>query len=106
MVFFSHSDIQYLKSTLPGSVEPEFFEFLKSLTTKDVTLYAIEEGSVVFPRYDYSMPILSLMNYFHSKMSKSKSEVYTLQSPLAKTWRPLDSSATPRDNSADPSQLC
>jgi ribosomal protein L27 len=36
---------------MPASVEPEFFIFLKNTTAKDVTLYAIEEGSVVFPRY-------------------------------------------------------
>lgn len=46
---YSDSDILYLKQTLP-TVETEFFVFLRSLTTKDVTLYAIDEGSVVFPR--------------------------------------------------------
>lgn len=35
---------------MPSSVEPEFFDFLKNSTADDVTLYAIEEGSVVFPR--------------------------------------------------------
>lgn len=39
---------------MPASVESEFFEFLRHATAKDVTLYAIEEGSVVFPRYYYS----------------------------------------------------
>ncbi|CAG0896863.1 unnamed protein product [Darwinula stevensoni] len=53
---YSDSDILYLRSTLPSSVEPDFFDFLKKLTTKDVTLYAIEEGSVVFPR----VPLLRL----------------------------------------------
>ncbi|XP_032455384.1 nicotinate phosphoribosyltransferase isoform X5 [Nasonia vitripennis] len=47
---YSDSDIEYLKSTMPPSVESEFFEFLRNTTAKDVTLYAIEEGSVVFPR--------------------------------------------------------
>ncbi|XP_020707572.2 nicotinate phosphoribosyltransferase isoform X1 [Athalia rosae] len=47
---YSNSDIEYLKSTLPASVEPEFYEYLSNLTAQDVTLYAIEEGSVVFPR--------------------------------------------------------
>ncbi|XP_011504408.1 PREDICTED: nicotinate phosphoribosyltransferase isoform X1 [Ceratosolen solmsi marchali] len=47
---YSNSDIEYLKSTMPASVEPEFFNFLQNTTAKDVTLYAIEEGSVVFPR--------------------------------------------------------
>lgn len=44
------SDIQYLRETLPSSIESEFFDYLKNLTAKDVTVYAIEEGSVVFPR--------------------------------------------------------
>ncbi|KAJ8670507.1 hypothetical protein QAD02_001766 [Eretmocerus hayati] len=47
---YSDSDIEYLKSAMPSCVEPEFFEFLRHTTAKEVTLYAIEEGSVVFPR--------------------------------------------------------
>ncbi|XP_055386314.1 nicotinate phosphoribosyltransferase isoform X2 [Condylostylus longicornis] len=47
---YSDSDICYLKRTLPESIEDEFFEYLRNLTAKDVTLYAIDEGQVVFPR--------------------------------------------------------
>lgn len=47
---YSDSDISYLKQTLPSSIEEEFFVFLRHLTVNDVTVYAIEEGSVVFPR--------------------------------------------------------
>ncbi|RZF43744.1 hypothetical protein LSTR_LSTR009167 [Laodelphax striatellus] len=47
---YSDSDIKYLKQTLPSSIEAEFFVFLRQLTVKDVTIYAIQEGSVVFPR--------------------------------------------------------
>lgn len=47
---YSDSDIEYLRHTLPEAVEDEFFEYLRDLTTKDVTLYALEEGSVAFPR--------------------------------------------------------
>ncbi|XP_012284630.1 nicotinate phosphoribosyltransferase isoform X3 [Orussus abietinus] len=46
---YSKSDIEYLKSTMP-SVDPTFFDYLKNVTTKEVTIYAIDEGSVVFPR--------------------------------------------------------
>ncbi|XP_067011033.2 nicotinate phosphoribosyltransferase isoform X2 [Anabrus simplex] len=46
---YSDSDIAYLKQTLPPTIEPEFFVFLRNLTANDVTLYAIQEGSVVFP---------------------------------------------------------
>ncbi|XP_075214764.1 nicotinate phosphoribosyltransferase isoform X2 [Lycorma delicatula] len=47
---YSDSDIEYLKQTLPQCVEDEFFVYLRHLTVNDVTVYAIEEGSVVFPR--------------------------------------------------------
>lgn len=47
---YSESDIEYLKATLPEGIENEFFEYLGNLTAKDVTLYAIDEGSVAFPR--------------------------------------------------------
>ncbi|CAK1540099.1 unnamed protein product [Leptosia nina] len=47
---YSDSDIKYLRETLPTTIEPEFFDYLKDLTCKDITLSAIEEGSVVFPR--------------------------------------------------------
>ncbi|KAB7501632.1 Nicotinate phosphoribosyltransferase [Armadillidium nasatum] len=44
------SDVDYLKSTMAPSVEDDFFNFLKNLSADDVTLYAIDEGNVVFPR--------------------------------------------------------
>jgi nicotinate phosphoribosyltransferase len=47
---YSVSDIEYLKQTLPSNIEEEFYEFLSSVSAKDVTLYAIAEGSVAFPR--------------------------------------------------------
>lgn len=47
---YSETDIEYLKQTLPDSIENDFFDYLKDLTAKDVTLYAVPEGSVVFPR--------------------------------------------------------
>lgn len=47
---YSESDIEYLKRILPQNVEPQFFDFLSQLTAKEVNLYAIPEGTVVFPR--------------------------------------------------------
>jgi len=47
---YSDSDIEYLKQTLPQTIEPEFFVFLRQLTVEDVILCAIDEGSVAFPR--------------------------------------------------------
>ncbi|GLG96702.1 Nicotinate phosphoribosyltransferase [Gryllus bimaculatus] len=46
---YSDSDIEYLRKTLPPTIEAEFYTFLRQLTVKDVTVYAIDEGSVVFP---------------------------------------------------------
>lgn len=47
---YTESDIAYLKTTLPSNVEPEFFEYLENLTCEDITLYALKEGTVAFPR--------------------------------------------------------
>lgn len=35
---------------MPPTTNPEFFVFLKNLTAKEVTLSAIPEGTVVFPK--------------------------------------------------------
>lgn len=45
------ADIEYLRQTLPEGIENEFFEYLGNLTAHDVTLYAIDEGTVAFPRW-------------------------------------------------------
>ncbi|XP_065572814.1 nicotinate phosphoribosyltransferase-like [Artemia franciscana] len=47
---FSKSDIEYLKETLPGHIEDDFFDYLENLTADEIRLYAIPEGTVVFPR--------------------------------------------------------
>lgn len=44
------SDTQYLKKILPHDVDPKFFHYLLSLSAKDVELYSVPEGSVVFPK--------------------------------------------------------
>ncbi|XP_017153027.1 nicotinate phosphoribosyltransferase isoform X1 [Drosophila miranda] len=53
---YSQSDIEYLKQTLPEGIENEFFEYLGNLTAREVTLYAIDEGTVAFPR----VPIIKI----------------------------------------------
>lgn len=47
---YSNDDIEYLRQTLPEGIEDAFFDYLSQLTAKEVTVHAIEEGSVVFPR--------------------------------------------------------
>lgn len=48
--------MEYLKCTLPPAIEPEFYDFLGSITAAPITVHAIDEGSVVFPR----VPLLRL----------------------------------------------
>ena len=50
------SDISYLKTILPAAVEEEFYSFLKGIDTSKVTLCAMLEGSIVFPK----IPLLRL----------------------------------------------
>lgn len=47
---FSNSDIEYIKSILPASIEEEFYKYLGSLSANNIKLYAVKEGTVVFPR--------------------------------------------------------
>lgn len=49
-IFFTIKDIEYLRQTLPEGTESDFFDYLGNLTAKEVTLYAIDEGTVAFPR--------------------------------------------------------
>lgn len=47
---FSESDVEYLKKILPSHVHDGFIEYLLTLDGNDITLHAIPEGTVVFPR--------------------------------------------------------
>ncbi|KAJ8322167.1 hypothetical protein KUTeg_000638 [Tegillarca granosa] len=63
---FTSSDIEYLKRVLPDHIETEFFDYLGSISTKDVCLSAIDEGTVVFPKVplliiEGPLPIVQLM---------------------------------------------
>ena len=70
------SDIEYLKKVMPPDVEREFFEYLSNMTAREVTLWAVDEGTVVFPKVPLLMvegplpvvqlletPLLNLINY-------------------------------------------
>jgi nicotinic acid phosphoribosyltransferase len=41
---YSDSDIAYLRTVLPPSVEDEFFTFLQAITPQEVKVYALPEG--------------------------------------------------------------
>lgn len=47
---YSETDVTYLRSILPSNVEEEFYTYLTELRPKDVTVHALAEGSVCFPR--------------------------------------------------------
>ena len=62
----SAADIAYLRTVLPASTEEAFFTYLHEVDTSVVTLYAIAEGSVVFPkvpvmRVEGPLPIVQLL---------------------------------------------
>ncbi|CAI5448139.1 unnamed protein product [Caenorhabditis angaria] len=53
---FSKSDIEYVRKILPDNAEDEFFEFLEGLNGNNLTIEALKEGSVVFPK----VPLLTI----------------------------------------------
>ncbi|XP_035828184.1 nicotinate phosphoribosyltransferase [Aplysia californica] len=73
---FSKSDIEYLRTAMPPGTDPGFFDYLASLSAQDVTLEAVPEGEVVFPKVPLititgplpvvqllETPLLNLVNY-------------------------------------------
>lgn len=47
---FSKEDIDYIRDLMPVDVEEEFLTYLKDLNTNQVSLLAIEEGNIAFPK--------------------------------------------------------
>ncbi|GAV67745.1 NAPRTase domain-containing protein [Cephalotus follicularis] len=47
---FTEDEIAFIRDTLPGSCEDGFFDYLSGIDCSDVEVYAISEGSVVFPK--------------------------------------------------------
>ncbi|MBX9694651.1 MAG: nicotinate phosphoribosyltransferase [Cyanobacteria bacterium] len=47
---FSDEDIEYLRTILPKQSDEGFYQWLKTLDCSCVKIYAMQEGSVVFPR--------------------------------------------------------
>ncbi|KAF1744657.1 hypothetical protein MXB_5577 [Myxobolus squamalis] len=43
------SDIESIKRLLGSNIEEEFYEYIRNLDTRDIEVYAIEEGTIVFP---------------------------------------------------------
>eukprot|EP00252_Welwitschia_mirabilis_P022110 TRINITY_DN5884_c0_g1_i1.p1 TRINITY_DN5884_c0_g1~~TRINITY_DN5884_c0_g1_i1.p1 ORF type:complete len:510 (-),score=99.32 TRINITY_DN5884_c0_g1_i1:158-1687(-) len=47
---FKESEIDFLRTVLSPTCEDGFFDYLRGISCSDVVIYAIPEGSVVFPR--------------------------------------------------------
>lgn len=47
---FEESEIDYLRTIMPPTCEDAFFQYLQSVDCSNVEIYAIPEGSIVFPR--------------------------------------------------------
>ncbi|KDP31950.1 hypothetical protein JCGZ_12411 [Jatropha curcas] len=73
---FSEDEIAFVRQSLPGSCEDGFCNYLRGLDCSEVELYAIAEGSVVFPKVPLlriegpiavvqllETPLLNLVNY-------------------------------------------
>ena len=55
-----------MREILPSYTDPDFFTYLADLTTQTVSVYAIPEGSVVFPkvplmRIEGPLPVVQLL---------------------------------------------
>ncbi|KAK4260087.1 hypothetical protein QN277_003252 [Acacia crassicarpa] len=47
---FTEEEIKFIQQTLPPSCEDGFFDYLRGIDCSDVEVYAIPEGTVVFPK--------------------------------------------------------
>ncbi|KAI4325529.1 hypothetical protein MLD38_030917 [Melastoma candidum] len=73
---FGEDEISFVRQILPPSCEDGFYDYLRGVDCSDVEIYAIPEGTVVFPRVPLmrvegpiaivqllETPILNLVNY-------------------------------------------
>jgi len=73
---FTTEDIDFIRSSLPGTCEDGFYDYLRGIDCSDVNVYAVPEGSVVFPKVPLmrvegpiavvqlvETPFLNLINY-------------------------------------------
>jgi nicotinate phosphoribosyltransferase len=59
---YSDSDIAYLRTVLPPSVEDEFYIFLQALTPEHVKVYALPEGNKIHRQlYDLALFIFVII---------------------------------------------
>lgn len=73
---FAEDEIDFVRQSLSSSCEEGFFDYLRGVDCADVEVYAIQEGSVVFPKVPLvrvegpiavvqllETPFLNLINY-------------------------------------------
>ena len=59
-------DIAYLRTVFPDTTEEEFYTFFKQLNPSEVTVSALKEGSVVFPKEPMLIVSGPLAGYNHA----------------------------------------
>ncbi|CAH8438350.1 unnamed protein product [Heterobilharzia americana] len=59
---FTQEDIEYLKTIMPQTVDPDFFEYLLNIDTNELSLWSVEEGSIILCQLVEST-LLNLVNY-------------------------------------------
>jgi len=47
---FTDSDIDYIRKQCPSDTQEGFFEYLRNVNSSNISVYALAEGTVVFPR--------------------------------------------------------
>jgi len=73
---FTDADVEFLQEKLPPDTDPAFFEYLKKIDASQVRIFAVDEGSIVFPAVPLiriegplmiiqllETPLLNLINY-------------------------------------------
>ncbi|GFY93799.1 nicotinate phosphoribosyltransferase 1 [Actinidia rufa] len=62
---FTDEEIAFIKTSLPKTCEDGFYNYLRGIDCSDVEVYAVPEGSVVFPKVVQLLEtsLLNLINY-------------------------------------------
>nr|CAH8823861.1 unnamed protein product [Trichobilharzia regenti] len=58
---FTKEDIDYLKTIMPSTVEPDFFDYLLNIDANELSLWSVEECCVVFPKVPIMLNYASLI---------------------------------------------
>ena len=90
-------DVEYLRTLLPRA-EDEFFEWIRSVDCSKVQIYAVREGTVVFPKR-------AAASRGAAAGCARPEPTLVAQVPAPPHPRPARDRAAPRDDAAEPRQL-